>query len=194
MSDSLWPHGLRHTRLPCPSLSPGVCSNSCLYWNLTPRVIVVGHEAFGKWLGHEGRALRIGVSALMRSHRASSSLPLVGTEKSSVCHLENGSHQSLTMLNSELFFLQNCEKYYKFMLFCYHSPNGLRYLPTQKNSPQRWKRKKTVLLLNKHWTRLHEHYRCPPETGKTKRNLSLSYSQAELAHYIHVNCFYLKER
>ena len=30
MSDSLWPHELQHTRLPCPSLSPRVCSNSCL--------------------------------------------------------------------------------------------------------------------------------------------------------------------
>ena len=29
MSNSLWPHGLQHTRLPRPSLSPGVCSNSC---------------------------------------------------------------------------------------------------------------------------------------------------------------------
>ena len=29
MSNSLWPHGLQHARLPCPSLSPGVCSNSC---------------------------------------------------------------------------------------------------------------------------------------------------------------------
>ena len=29
MSDSLWPHGLQHARLPCPSLFPGVCSNSC---------------------------------------------------------------------------------------------------------------------------------------------------------------------
>ena len=29
MSDSLWPHGLQHTRLPCPSLFPWVCSNSC---------------------------------------------------------------------------------------------------------------------------------------------------------------------
>ena len=29
MSDSLWPHGLQHTRLPCPSLSLWVCSNSC---------------------------------------------------------------------------------------------------------------------------------------------------------------------
>ena len=27
--DSLWPRGLQHARLPCPSLSPGVCSNSC---------------------------------------------------------------------------------------------------------------------------------------------------------------------
>ena len=26
MSDSLQSHGLQHTRLPCPSLSPGVCS------------------------------------------------------------------------------------------------------------------------------------------------------------------------
>ena len=29
MSDSLWPHGLKLTRPPCPSLSPGVCSNPC---------------------------------------------------------------------------------------------------------------------------------------------------------------------
>ena len=29
MSDSLWPHGLQHTRLPCPSPTPRACSNSC---------------------------------------------------------------------------------------------------------------------------------------------------------------------
>ena len=28
MSDCLWSHGLQHARLPCPSLYPGVCSNS----------------------------------------------------------------------------------------------------------------------------------------------------------------------
>ena len=28
MSSSLWPRGLQHSRLPCPSLSPRVCSNS----------------------------------------------------------------------------------------------------------------------------------------------------------------------
>ena len=29
MSNSLQPHGLQHTRLPCPSPSPRACSNSC---------------------------------------------------------------------------------------------------------------------------------------------------------------------
>ena len=29
MSNSLWPHGLQHTRLPCLSPTPRVCSNSC---------------------------------------------------------------------------------------------------------------------------------------------------------------------
>ena len=33
MSDSLWHHGWQHARLPCPSLSPRVCSGSCpLSW------------------------------------------------------------------------------------------------------------------------------------------------------------------
>ena len=33
VSDFLWPCELQHTRLPCPSLSPGFCSNSCpLSW------------------------------------------------------------------------------------------------------------------------------------------------------------------
>ena len=29
MPDFPGPHGLQHARLPCPSLSPGICSNSC---------------------------------------------------------------------------------------------------------------------------------------------------------------------
>ena len=33
VSDSLWPHGLQHTRLTCPSPFPGVCPSSCpLNW------------------------------------------------------------------------------------------------------------------------------------------------------------------
>ena len=30
LSDSLWPHGPQHTRFPCPSLTPGTCSDSQL--------------------------------------------------------------------------------------------------------------------------------------------------------------------
>ena len=29
MPDSLWPYDLQHSRFPCPTLSPRVCSNSC---------------------------------------------------------------------------------------------------------------------------------------------------------------------
>ena len=33
VSNSLWPHGLQHTSLPCPSPTLGACSNSCqLSW------------------------------------------------------------------------------------------------------------------------------------------------------------------
>ena len=39
MSDSLRPHGLQHTRLPCPSPSPGICSSSCpLSWWCHPTI------------------------------------------------------------------------------------------------------------------------------------------------------------
>ena len=38
-SDSLGSHGWQHTRLPCPSLSPGLCSNSCpLSWWCHPTI------------------------------------------------------------------------------------------------------------------------------------------------------------
>ena len=40
MSDSLQPHGLQHTRLSCPSLSPEACSNSCpLSWWCHPSIL-----------------------------------------------------------------------------------------------------------------------------------------------------------
>ena len=36
---TLQPHGLQHSRLPCPSLSPGTCSNSCpLSWWCRPTI------------------------------------------------------------------------------------------------------------------------------------------------------------
>ena len=39
MSNSLWPHGLQHAGLPCPSLSSGVWSSSCsLSWWCHPTI------------------------------------------------------------------------------------------------------------------------------------------------------------
>ena len=38
MSDSLGPHGLQDARLPCPSVSPRVCSNSC------PNHLILCHQ------------------------------------------------------------------------------------------------------------------------------------------------------
>ena len=39
VSDSLWPHGLQHTRPPSPSLTPGVYLNSCpLSWWCHPTI------------------------------------------------------------------------------------------------------------------------------------------------------------
>ena len=39
MSNSLWPHGLQHARLPCPTPSPRVCSDSCpLSWWCHPTI------------------------------------------------------------------------------------------------------------------------------------------------------------
>ena len=41
MSDSLQPHELQHARLPSPSLSPWICSNSCpLSWWCHPIIIL----------------------------------------------------------------------------------------------------------------------------------------------------------
>ena len=38
-SDSLWPHGVRHARLPCPSPTPRVYSNSCpSHWWCHPTI------------------------------------------------------------------------------------------------------------------------------------------------------------
>ena len=39
LSDSLWPHGLQHSRLPCPSPTPGAYSNSYpLSWWCLPTI------------------------------------------------------------------------------------------------------------------------------------------------------------
>ena len=45
MPDSLWPHRLQHVSLPCPSPTPGACSNSCsssqwCHWTISSSVVL----------------------------------------------------------------------------------------------------------------------------------------------------------
>ena len=49
VSNSLWPPGLQHARLPCPSPSPGVCSNSRLlskWYNNHCIIILLNYNFF----------------------------------------------------------------------------------------------------------------------------------------------------
>ena len=43
MSNSLWPHGLQHTRPPCPSPSPRVCPSSCSLHRWYPIHLIFWH-------------------------------------------------------------------------------------------------------------------------------------------------------
>ena len=49
VSNSLWPHGVQHSRLPCPSLFPGVCSNSCPLSQWCHPTISSSVTAFSSW-------------------------------------------------------------------------------------------------------------------------------------------------
>ena len=50
MSNSLAPHGLQHARLPCPSPSPGACSNSYLLSQRCHPTILSSVIPFFSWL------------------------------------------------------------------------------------------------------------------------------------------------
>ena len=50
MSNSLWPHGLQHARLPCPSLSPGVFSDLCPLSQWCYPIILYLVIPFSSWL------------------------------------------------------------------------------------------------------------------------------------------------
>ena len=69
MSDPLWPHGLQLTRLPCPSLSPRVCSNSCplsqwcyLSHPVLPPPPVLNlsqHQGLFQWIGSSDQVAKV---------------------------------------------------------------------------------------------------------------------------------------
>ena len=71
VSDSLWPRGLQHARLPCPSLSPGAYSNSCpLSWCCHPTISfsvipissclnVSQHQGLFKWVSSSYQVAKV---------------------------------------------------------------------------------------------------------------------------------------
>ena len=69
VSNSLQPHGLQHTRLPCSSPSPGACSNSCpLSWWCHPTIsssvipfssCLSQHRALFQWVGSSHQVAKI---------------------------------------------------------------------------------------------------------------------------------------
>ena len=69
VSDSLQPHGLQLARLPCPSLSPWVCSNSCLLsqWchstissSVAPSALSLSqYQALFQWVGSSHQMAKV---------------------------------------------------------------------------------------------------------------------------------------
>ena len=65
MSNSLWLHGLQHVKLPCPSLSPRVFSNSCpLSWWYYPTISssVIPFSSCPQFFQHQGPSQWVGSS------------------------------------------------------------------------------------------------------------------------------------
>ena len=60
VSNSLWPHELQHARLPCPSPTPGACSNSCPL----------------SWWGYPTISFSVVSSSCLQSFPASGSFPM----------------------------------------------------------------------------------------------------------------------
>ena len=63
MSDSLWPHGLQHARLPCPSPTPRTCSNSCpshpLLSSSPPAFNLPQHQGLFQWVGSSHQVTKV---------------------------------------------------------------------------------------------------------------------------------------
>ena len=80
VTNSLWPHGLQHTRLPCPSPTPRACSNSCplsrwCHPTISPSVIPFSscHQSFpasgsfpvSQFCASGGQSIRVWASTLV---------------------------------------------------------------------------------------------------------------------------------
>ena len=90
VSDSLQPHGLQHTRLPCPSLTPGVCSNS---------------YPLSRWCHPAISSTVIPFSSRLQSFPASGSFPMSQFFTSGGQSIGASALPSVPLINSQSWFL-----------------------------------------------------------------------------------------
>ena len=74
VSDSLWPHGLQHTRLSCPSPTSRACSNSCpsCWWchptisssvvPFSPAFNLSQHQGLFQWVSSLHQVAKVSIS------------------------------------------------------------------------------------------------------------------------------------
>jgi len=67
VSNSLWPHELQHTRIPCPSLSHRVCSNSCPLSQWCHPIILFSAIPFSSYLQSFSASVSFPMSQLFAS-------------------------------------------------------------------------------------------------------------------------------
>ena len=126
VSDSLWPHGLHHARLPCPSPTPRVYSNSCLssQWchpTISSSVIPFSsclqsfqHQSLFQWVSfshHVAKVLGVSASASVLPMNIQDWFPLGWTGQSScqvpICSWHSAQFSSFQSLSHlQLFVTQ----------------------------------------------------------------------------------------
>ena len=92
VSDSLWSHGLQHARPPCPSPSPGACSNSC---------------PLNQWCHTTISSCVTSFSSCPQSSPASRSLPLSQLFTSGGQSIGASASASVLPMNIQSWFLQD---------------------------------------------------------------------------------------
>ena len=108
MSDSLRPHRLQHARLPCPSPTPGVYSNSCplSQWchpTISSSVVpspptfnLSQNQSLFKWVGssHQYQSIGVSASALVLPMNIQDWFPLGGLSVQGTPYSPRDSHKS----------------------------------------------------------------------------------------------------
>ena len=121
MSISLWPHGPHHSRLPCPSLSPGACSHPCpVSWWCHPTISptdapsppvlnLFQHQFILQWVGSLHQVARAHQQTLRMLPRHKD----ISTFAHQFCILS-----SKVILSSLLLCTQTLKEYSTFLLEC----------------------------------------------------------------------------